>query len=60
MKLIMSVHRQGGQFIGSLRRPEGTDVLEFWGVLELVAALEALTPNRPGSAAVADDAAEGR
>ncbi len=47
MHLLMSVDRQGGQYVGSLRRPDDPAGIEFWGVLELVAALETLVELDP-------------
>lgn len=48
MRLEMEVDRRGAQFTGTLRRPDDdTSGVEFWGVLELVAALERLVRPVP-------------
>lgn len=43
----MDVHRQGDQFAGSVRRTAYEDDVPFWGVLELVAALDGLVERIP-------------
>jgi hypothetical protein len=47
MQLVMEVDRRGAQFTGTLRRPDDSSGVEFWGVLELVVALELLVPPVP-------------
>lgn len=42
MRLVMDVDLRGAQFTGTLRRPADQAGVEFWGVLELVAALDQL------------------
>jgi hypothetical protein len=50
MLLNMSVDRRGGQFTGSIRRPGDEAAVEFWGVIELLAALDQLLPSGSGPA----------
>jgi hypothetical protein len=45
--LNVSVHRRGAQFAGSICRPGDQAALEFWGVIELLAALDQLVPASP-------------
>jgi hypothetical protein len=42
MRLVLDVECRGAQFTGTLRRPADQAGVKFWGVLELVAALEQL------------------
>lgn len=47
MLLHVSVDRRGAQFAGSIRRPGDQAAVEFWGVMELLAALDQLVPASP-------------
>jgi hypothetical protein len=55
MQLVMDVECRGAPFTGTVRRPTDQACIEFWGVLELVAALDQLV--RPAGH-VADGAAD--
>ncbi len=44
MRLQLDVRLQGGHYTGWLSRPDDAQSVAFWGILELVAALEQLLP----------------
>lgn len=61
MRLVMDVDLRGAQFTGTLRRPADQAGVEFWGVLELVAALDQLLrPAGPAGDGAADRPTEGQ
>lgn len=45
MRVAMDVRRRGAQFTGMLTRVSDHVSVPFWGVLELVAAIEQLQPE---------------
>jgi hypothetical protein len=45
--LNVIVDRRGAQFAGSIRRPGDQAAVAFWGVMELLAALDQLVPAGP-------------
>ena len=61
MRLVMDVELRAAQFTGTLRRPADQAGIEFWGVLELVAALDQLVrPAGPVADSAADRLTEGQ
>ena len=59
MLLVMDVARHGSQFIGSIRRSDDQAPVAFWGVLELLAALEHLVPAEPSTSGQPDTTGSG-
>ncbi len=40
MRVVLDVHREGSQYVGTLTRTDDQLTVPFWGLLELVYALE--------------------
>lgn len=62
MRVVMDFHRDGAQYVGTLVREQDRLPIPFWGVLELLAALERIEaesdsgPAEPPARRGADDA----